>query len=114
LYRGNAALALETARREALPDFRLVGEVLAEHTLGHAEASGRAMEKLIAEHGHAAAYQIAEAFAWRGESERAFEWLDRAYVQRDPGLAHSFTDPFFKALHGDPRWPAFMKKMGFA
>ena len=59
------------------------------------------------------AYQIAEAFAWRGENERSFEWLERAYVQRDPGLGHTFTDPFFAPLHEDPRWPLFLRKMGF-
>lgn len=63
------------------------------------------MAQLIEGHGHAAAYQIAEAFGWRGDKERAFEWLERAYVQRDPGLGHTLTDPFFSPLHEDPRWP---------
>ena len=54
------------------------------------------------------------ACAWRGEKDRAFEWLDRAFVQRDPGLGHSYTDDFFTPLKDDPRWPALMAKMGFA
>jgi len=37
-----------------------------------------------------------------------------AYEQRDPGLVHSATDRFFKPMYTDPRWPPFMKKMGFA
>ena len=114
LFQGDAAEALELGRREALPDFRLLAIALAEHSLGHAAESDKAMARLIADHGHAAAYQIAEAFAWRGEKERAFEWLERAYAQRDPGLGHSLNDQFFGPLHDDPRWPIFLKKMGFA
>lgn len=44
----------------------------------------------------------------------ALEWLERAFAQRDPGLAHSATDRFLAPLHGDPRWAPFIKKMGFA
>jgi tetratricopeptide (TPR) repeat protein len=114
LFQGDAVEALELARHEPLPDFRLLGEMVAEHSLGHAEASDRALAQLIAEHGHAAAYQVAEALAWRGEKDRAFEWLERSYVQRDPGLSHTLTDPFFKSLHGDPRWLPFLRKMRLA
>ena len=113
LFQGNATDALEVAQREVLPDFRMLGLALAHHTLGHAEESDKALAQLIEGHGHAAAYQVAEAFGWREEKERAFEWLERAYVQRDPGLGHTLTDPFFSPLHEDPRWLPFLKKMGF-
>ena len=49
----------------------------------------------------------------RGEVDAAFEWLERAYVQRDPGLALIRLDTELRSLHGDPRWGAFLKKMGF-
>src|SRR5258708_27090067 len=32
-----------------------------------------------------AAYQIGEAYAWRVEKDKAFEWLERAYRQQDGG-----------------------------
>ena len=37
---------------------------------------------------------------------KAFEWLDRAYAQRDPS-----NDVFLKNLHHDPRYAAFLKKL---
>ena len=61
-----------------------------------------------------AAYQIAEIYAFRGDSDRAFEWLDRAYRQRDPGLAWSRSDIFLENLYPDPRWEKFMRKLGLA
>jgi TolB-like protein/Tfp pilus assembly protein PilF len=111
LFQGDARDALEWARREVLPDFKLLGVALCEHTLGHKAESDKALEQLIKDHGHAAAYQVAEACCWRGENDRGFEWLERSYVQLDPGLSHTATDPFFKPLYGDPRWHPFLVKM---
>ena len=113
LAQGRAVEALALAEREALPDFRLVGTALAQHTLGHKEASDAAIAQLIERHGNEAAYQIAETYAWRGEPDRVFEWLERAYTQRDPGLSMTSSDPFFRPVHSDPRWLPFLKKMGF-
>jgi adenylate cyclase len=113
LAQGHAAEALELAQRESLPDFRLLGIALAQHTLGDKDASDAALQQLGDNHGNEAAYQVAEACGWRCEIDRAFEWLERAYKQRDPGLAMTCSDPFFRPLHDDPRWVPFMQKMGF-
>jgi tetratricopeptide (TPR) repeat protein len=113
LAQGRAAEALELAEREVLPDFRLMGIALAQHALGHKEESDAAVAQLIERHGKEAAYQVAETYAWLGERDRVFEWLERAYTQRDPGLAMTSTDPFFRPMHDDARWVPFLKKMGF-
>ena len=47
-------------------------------------------------------------------SDKAFEWLDRAYAQRDPGVTYAAKDEFFSVLHGDPRWQAHLQRMGLA
>ncbi len=46
-----------------------------------------------------------------GEVDSAFEWLERAYVQLDPGLSEMKGDPLLTSLESDPRWGAFLKKM---
>ena len=58
------------------------------------------------------AYQIAEVHAARNAADDAFAWLERAYAQRDGGLADVKVSPRLRSLHGDPRWGAFLKKMG--
>ena len=114
LLQGHAEEALELAGREVLPDFRLLGIAFAQHALGHKEESDATLAKLIEDYGNYAAVQIAEVCAWRGEIDRSFEWLERAYNQRDPGLGHTAVNFFFRPLHADPRWLPFLKKMGFA
>ena len=84
---------------------------MAEHDLGHATESQLALEQLIATEASAGAYQVAVAYAWRGEQDKALEWLDRAFAQRDAGLSYVKSDPLLGKLHGDPRYAAMLKKM---
>ena len=72
------------------------------------------MRDLIAKYAESGAYQIAEVHAARGETDHAFEWLERAYIQRDLGLSQMKTRPLLHSLHGDSRWGAFLHKMGLA
>ncbi|NOT33023.1 MAG: hypothetical protein HOP12_02515 [Candidatus Eisenbacteria bacterium] len=57
-------------------------------------------------------YQIAQVYAERGESDAAFEWLELAYANRDSGLSVMKPSRRFRSLHIDPRWAAFLKRMG--
>jgi serine/threonine-protein kinase len=111
LLEGNPMGALETFRRIDNEGFRLSSVAMAEHTLGHAGESQQDLEQLIAQHAKEAAFQIAELYAWRGERDKAFEWLERAYQQRDGGLSDIKTDPPLASLRGDPRYEAFLRKM---
>ena len=95
-------------------EVRLFDVARAEHTLGHAKESQQALDQFIAKAGQAKAYDIAEIYAWRGEKDKAFEWLDRAYQQRDGGLAEVKVDLLLAHLHGDPRFKAVLKKMNLS
>ncbi len=57
------------------------------------------------------AFQIAEIYAFRGESDKAFEWLERAYEQRDGGLGDLKGDLLLRNIEKDQRYAAFLKKM---
>jgi adenylate cyclase len=76
--------------------------------------SDAALAELTADDSGTAAYQIAEVYAYRGDKDRAFEWLERARRQRDPGLASLRKDPLMVNIQKDPRWNAFLRMMGLA
>jgi tetratricopeptide (TPR) repeat protein len=76
--------------------------------------SDAALAELTKNDAETAAYQIAEVYAYRGDKDRAFEWLERARRQHDPGLASLRKDPLLVNLQEDPRWNAFLHKMGLA
>ena len=111
LLEGRPKEALETFRKIDNEGFRLSSIAMAEHTLGHAKESQQALEQVIAQHATEAAFQIAEIYAWRGEKDQAFAWLERAYRQRDGGLSDIKTDPPLAGLRNDPRYTAFLQKM---
>ncbi len=87
------------------------GEPLANYTLGRLEESDGALKKLIATYQNDCAFQIGEVYAYRGETDKAFEWLGRAYRQRDPGAPELKTDPLMRSLHQDPRYAELLKQM---
>jgi TolB-like protein/Tfp pilus assembly protein PilF len=110
---GRAEEALAEAAREADETNRLHATAIIAHAMGRKAESESALSQLIRDHGRTMAAQIAEVFAQRGEPDRAFEWLDRAFEDRDSGLSEMKASPRLRPLHGDPRWKAFMRKMGF-
>jgi TolB-like protein len=80
----------------------------------HVAESDAALTELTKNDAETAAYQIAEAYAYRGDKDKAFEWLERARRQRDPGLASMRKDPLLPNLYNDPRWNSFLHTMGLA
>ena len=103
--------ALAEIEREPEPTRRLFGLALAYHALGRKAAADAALKEYVAKYHADWAYQIAELYSFRGEVDRAFEWLERAYAQRDPGLAAMKRDSLLKSLARDPRYAAFLKKI---
>jgi hypothetical protein len=71
-----------------------------------------ALHSLISGYGAESAYQVAEVYAYRGENDHAFEWLERAYAARDGGLSEIKGDPFMRHIESDARYHAFLKKLG--
>lgn len=112
LAQGRDEDALAEGTRGSDGGARSWAQAIVYHRLGHAAESDAALKALIDEYSEDMAYQIAQVFAVRGEVDRAFEWLDRAYAQRDTGLTWMKSSRHLRSLHGDPRWGAFLTKMG--
>src|SRR4030095_473514 len=111
IYEGKPEQALAEIEKEPIEWQRLETQVLAYHALGREQESDAVLAALIAKHQNDAAYQIAEVYAFRGESDKSFAWLERAYQQRDTGLPEIKTDPLLKNLRPDPRFNELLKKL---
>ena len=104
--------ALAEASKEPAEWARLFASGVVHFNGGRPEESQRALRSLIELGATTAAYQIALLHAVRGEVDDAFEWLERAYVQRDSGLAYLKAHRHASRLAGDPRWRPFLRKLG--
>ena len=112
LDQGRADDALEFTKNE--PDeFWRTWALAIIHHVGNREKADEALQKLIDKHSDRNEYQIAEVYAMRNDIDQAFEWLDRAIAERDPGVTHVKVNPRFETLREDPRWPDRLAKVGF-
>ena len=114
LDEGRGDEALSEAMREPEEAFRLWSLAILHHALGSPVESDEALRDLTEKYAEDSAFQIAEVHGARGEVDLAFEWLERAYAERDSGLPLLRSAARLRSLHGDPRWGALLRRMGFA
>ena len=112
LEQGRPEEALTAFQQEGIEALRLSGIALAQHGLGRHAESEATLQQLIEKCSDNGALQIAEAFAYLGDADRAFEWLERAYEQRDTGLPQMQSWPLLRNLHDDARWQPFIERVG--
>ncbi len=113
LVEGRTAEAERTAAAMEDEEWRTLMSIYVRWRQGRREESDRALAEVTGKYASAFAYQLAQVHAYRGEADAAFEWLERAYGQHDPGLHFAFVDPVLAPLRSDPRWPPLLKKLGF-
>jgi hypothetical protein len=102
--KGDASGALVEIEQETIESIRMVGLPMSYHALGRKGDSDAALAALIAKYEKDAASNIASVFAFRGDKDKAFEWLDKAVTYEDAGLYSIALDndfrqrPFRRAL----------------
>jgi TolB-like protein/Tfp pilus assembly protein PilF len=114
LLEGKFEEAATVAQKDAADWARLLVVSCARWAQKRVPESDAALAELIKIASETGAYQIAEVYGYRNDKDRAFEWLERARRQRDAGLSALRPDTLLPNLHDDPRWNAFLRKMGLA
>ena len=113
IQRGDADAALAAARQEPeAGGWREIALTLALQIGSDRPAADAALKALVDTQADEAAYQIAQAHALRKEPDAMFEWLDRTWVNRDPGVATLLFDPIVLRYRDDPRFAAYCRKVG--
>ena len=120
LLQGDAEAALEIFE-DHLEGFQYPhGSAMALHSLGRYEESDAMLATLIENWGDEQPGAVAQVFAWRGDKDSAFEWLDLALdsdqsakIQGTRRLAR-IGDPVFQNLHDDPRWEDVRRRTGLS
>lgn len=111
VYRGQYAEPLDTIKVEWDDASRLRALGVAYWAMGRRPEADSAVAELTKRFGGARAYFIAQALAYRGDTNAAFMWLDQAYQHHESDVAWVRTDPLLGKLHRDPRFKAFLHKM---
>jgi len=113
LMSGDAAGA--SAAFQAEPEegsaWRTLGLPIGYRAAGDTARAKAALADLIA-HSQGAEFQVAEAVAFFGDRDGALDWLERARTSHDPGVVWARHDPLLTSVADDPRFTAFLKRVG--
>jgi len=111
LARGERDAALMVVQQEGTDQAKRQGLAMVYYALDRNADSDSTIAGMVQTDAEVNAFGIAEAYAARAEPDKAMQWLERAYVQRDSAMFYVKGDPPLKVLEGDPRYKAFLKKM---
>jgi adenylate cyclase len=111
LFNGEKQAALQQIDLEPDEARQWSGRAAISYALGRKVDSDAELKRLTELPSATSAYLIACVHAYRGESDAAFSWLERAFAQKDSTLWRIQSEPFLNSLKGDPRYKAFLKKM---
>jgi TolB-like protein len=114
LLKGDATAALAEIEQEKNEVWRMIGLPMAYCALGRKADADAALNALIARYEKESPYNIAYVYAFCGDADKAFEWLDKAVVYQDPALSDIVAENLFDKIHSDPRWLPFLRKIGRA
>ena len=112
ILRGNAEAAVRYAMQEPAGDWRDAALARARQIGPDPDLANAALQALVERQADKAAYQIAQVHALRNEPDQVFEWLDRAWTNRDAGISLLLYDPILLRYRDDPRYAAFARKIG--
>jgi tetratricopeptide (TPR) repeat protein len=112
ILRGNPSKAVELAEQETDSFWHTHALALAQFANGNLVEADAALQALIDKNADDGGVQIAQVYALRKEPQKMFQWLERAWKNKDPGLTNLLSDPFLRAYKDDPRFIAFAQKIG--
>lgn len=108
-----AAQKMLDVRKEIAPTMKAVLAHAHAYAGNHGEAEKIANEVIaLSEKTYVAPSFIALIYALLNERDKAFEWLEKAYNERDRFLPHFKVAPYCDNLRLDPRFKELLKKMG--
>jgi TolB-like protein/Tfp pilus assembly protein PilF len=115
LARGEFEAALKEAQQEVTPDAKNAGLAMIYHALRRKDDSDAALAGLIRASGDTWPYSVATVYAYRGERNEAFQWLEKGLASRDSDQLEGIRgDPEFAALREDARYKALLRKMNLS
>ena len=112
LLKDEPEAALAAFAEEGDEEYRIRGTAMAMYALGRQAEFESTFLELRERWGGESPSEVALVYAWTGDADAAFEWLDRAVAQSESGLAGEFQQPFYSSLHDDSRWQALRARTG--
>jgi TolB-like protein/lipoprotein NlpI len=109
---GEHDAALAELELEPLPALQLAGRAVVYYAMGNSLESDQTLQLLIDDYAEDWSYFVALVFAYRGELDEAFKWIDIALEKGSSDVGEIHVDIWFSNLHQDPRWTKLLESLG--
>ncbi|HYL69863.1 MAG TPA: TIR domain-containing protein [Candidatus Dormibacteraeota bacterium] len=109
---GDIAGAQAAFAAEADEAWKYFGPPLGYHAAHQEHEARTALAALLDGRSAGAEFQVAETYAFLGDTDKAFEWLEKARTLHDPGVIWIRRDALFASIVNDPRFAAELRKLG--
>jgi len=114
LFMGETDEALAAFEKDEDDEYRVKGQALSAFARGDRETFENRLAELRERWGDKWPSEIAHVYAWTGNPDAAFEWLDKAVAIDEEGISSSRQTMLLNPLHQDPRWQAYLEKLGIS
>lgn len=111
LAQGKKEEALEEFKQEKHEFFSPYGMNFILYAMGNESKSKDVFKEFLEKFSLTDPANTADLYAFRGDYDKAFEYLNKAYEIKDPVLIEALSYPAFKPMYKDPRWKTFIKKI---
>ncbi|MBT8210614.1 MAG: tetratricopeptide repeat protein, partial [Eudoraea sp.] len=112
LAQGRYEEALAEIEQEKHEFFSLYGRNFILYAMGRTTEADALFQEFLDRYSAKEPANVADLFAFRGDYDLSFEWLEKARDTKDPVLIEALTYPSFKPMHSDPRWRVFIEGLG--
>jgi len=112
LLKGEAETALIEIKKEPRGFYYRYMEARILSTLGREAEAQAVIDNILNDPDQIIPTALAGTYAWRGEKDLAFKWLEIAYENRSTSLVYFLRNRWSAKLEDDPRYPVFIEKLG--
>jgi TolB-like protein/Tfp pilus assembly protein PilF len=101
--------AREAFMQEGDDEYRTKGTALVHHALGQTTEFQETVAELAERWGAQWPSEVAHVYAWTGDFEGAFEWLEKSAAEEEG--AFNPIEPLLDPLRADPRWKPLLDRI---
>ena len=111
LLKGDGKEAMSLYEQAGNPVTRDRGILLSLYLLGREDEYNAKLVQFQSRWGSEQPLHLATVYAWTGEIDEAFVWMNR-YIAQGNLSAGVYMDPLFENLHNESRWQTFLESFG--
>ncbi|MBT8264853.1 MAG: tetratricopeptide repeat protein, partial [Muriicola sp.] len=111
LAQGRNDEALAEIKQEKHEFFSLYGQNFILFAIDRKAEADKLFKEFLEKYGETDLANVADLYAFRGDYDLSFEWLNKAFEAKDPVLIEALTYPSFKPMHSDPRWGELINRI---